>query len=231
VWFSDPVQRLRSILSASGKAGWMFYLFIRTSIRVVLFRYFRVRVIGREHLETSGPLIIAPSHRSNLDAPLTGGVLDFRPHSLSKESLFENPILAWIITALGSFPVKRGTADREAMRAAEKMLSDGESLLVFPEGTRQSGAEIGEIYDGTAYLAARGGAAVIPLGISGTEGALPPGAKFPRRSTVTVVIGPPISPPSSEGRVRRKDLGAFTDQLSAGLQAALDEANRDAASR
>ena len=222
---------LRSIFSASGRAGWLFYLFIRTSIRIFLFRYFRVRVVGREHLKTAGPLIIAPSHRSNLDAPLTGGVLDVRPHSLSKESLFKNPILAWIITALGSFPVKRGTADRESMRLAEKMLANGETLLVFPEGTRQSGPQIADIFDGTAYLAARGGASVIPLGISGTEDALPPGTKFPRRSTVTVVIGSPIPPPANEGRVRRRDLGSFTEQLSAGLQAALDEANRDAASR
>ncbi len=209
----------------------MAYLAIRTGIRLILFRYFRVRIVGREHLSTRGPVILAPSHRSNLDAPLSGAVPDWRARSLSKESLFSNPVLAWIITSLGSFPVKRGSADREAMRAAETLLAEGESLLVFPEGTRQSGPKIGEVFDGTAYLAARGHAPVIPIGIAGTEAAMPPGAKFPRRSTVTIVIGAPIDPPSSEGRVRRKDLGVFTEVLTAALQSALDEAAADAASR
>ena len=89
------------MLSASGKAGWYAYLLIRVTIRLVLFRYFRVNIIGRENLVTSGAVILAPSHRSNLDAPLCGAAPDWRPRSLSKESLFKNPVLAWVITALG----------------------------------------------------------------------------------------------------------------------------------
>jgi len=219
------------MLSASGKAGWYAYLFIRTTIRLVLFRYFRVNIIGKENLVRTGPVIVAPSHRSNLDAPLCGAVPDWRPRSLSKESLFKNPILSWIITALGSFPVKRGTADREAMRTAEKLLNDGEAVLVFPEGTRQSGPAIGEVFDGTAYLAAKGGASIIPIGIAGTEDSMPPGAKFPRRAKVSIVVGKPIAPPANEGRVRRKELSTFTELLTERLQAALDEANADVASR
>lgn len=231
MWFSDRVQRLRSFLSASGTAGWYAYLAIRTTIRVVLHRYFRVRVIGREHLAIDRPVILAPSHRSNLDAPLAGAVPDFRPRSLSKESLFSNPVLAWIITALGSFPVKRGTADREALRTAEQLLRSGESLLVFPEGTRQHGDEIGEIFDGTAYLAAKGDAPVIPIGIHGTEAAMPPGARFPRRSTVTIVVGAPIPPPASEGRIRRKELAEHTSLIRSELQRVFDEARVDATTR
>ncbi len=231
MWFSEPVRRLQNLFSASGKAGWYAYLFIRTSIRLVLFRYFRVNIIGKENLVKTGPIIIAPSHRSNLDAPLCGAVPDRRPRSLSKESLFKNPVLAWIVTSLGSFPVKRGTADREAMRTAEKLLNEGESLLVFPEGTRQSGPSIAEVFDGTAYLAAKSGAPIIPIGIAGTEDSMPPGAKFPRRTKVSIVVGEPIAPPANEGRVRRKELTAFTELLTERLQMALDEANSDAASR
>ena len=231
MWFSEAVQRVRAVFSASGKAGWYAYLAIRTSIRVVVYRYFRVRVIGREHLDTDAGVIVAPSHRSNLDAPLLGAAPNWRPRSLSKESLFKNPVLAWIITALGSFPVKRGVADREAMRTAARLLADGESVLVFPEGTRQSGDRIGEIFDGTAYLAAKAGVAVIPIGIVGTEDAMPPGARFPRRSTVTIVVGVPIAAPESEGRVRRNDLKAFTDRLRTDLQDCLDRAKADVANR
>jgi len=219
------------MLSANGTAGWYFYVFIRTTIRSVLHRYFRVRIIGRENLDTPGPVIIAPSHRSNLDAPMLGAVPDWRVRSLSKESLFNNPVFAWIIMSLGSFPVKRGAADREAMRTAAELLTAGESLLVFPEGTRQSGNQIAEVFDGTAYLAAKGRASIVPVAIAGTEDAMPPGAKFPRRTTVTIVIGEPISAPVSEGRVKRSELAALTLRLKAALQEAFDTAVDDASSR
>jgi len=174
---------------------------------------------------------LAPSHRSNLDAPMLGAVPDWRVRSLSKESLFKNPVLAWIVISLGSFPVRRGAADREAMRTAAKLLAGGESLLVFPEGTRQSGNQIADVFDGTSYLAAKGGAPIIPVAIAGTEDAMPPGAKLPRRSTVTIVIGEPIPAPVSEGRVKRSELAALTQRLKSELQAAFDTAVADASSR
>jgi len=133
--------------------------------------------------------------------------------------------------SLGSFPVKRGAADREAMRTAAELLTAGESLLVFPEGTRQSGNQIAEVFDGTAYLAAKGRASIVPVAIAGTEDAMPPGAKFPRRTTVTIVIGEPISAPVSEGRVKRSELAALTLRLKAALQEAFDTAVDDASSR
>ncbi len=178
-------------------------------------------------------MIVAPTHRSNLDAPLLGAIPNWRPRSLAKESLFGNPVLGWIITALGSFPITRGAADREAMRTAEKLLDDGERVLVFPEGTRQSGPAIAELKDGTAYLAARTGATVVPIGLSGTEAAMPPGAKRPRRSVVTIVVGEPMAPPSNPdgGRVKREQLRTFTAELQQTLQALMDAAVEDASSR
>jgi 1-acyl-sn-glycerol-3-phosphate acyltransferase len=225
------VNRIKTLLSAQGRAGWWFYLFIRVMIRNVLYRYFRVNIIGRENLDVGTPAILAPTHRSNLDAPMLGAAPQWRPRSLAKESLFKNPALGWAITALGSFPVKRGSADREAMRTAEQMLADGHRVLVFPEGTRQSGDAVGDIFDGTAFMAARAGAIVVPVGIAGTEAALPPGAKFPRRSKVTFVIGEPLMPPTSEGRVKRSEVAAFSVELRDALQVVMDAALADVASR
>ncbi|MCB0991598.1 MAG: lysophospholipid acyltransferase family protein [Acidimicrobiales bacterium] len=227
------MNRIRRFMSAKGKAGWWFYLFIRTSIRRVLYPYFRVRVVGREHLDAATPLIVAPTHRSNLDAPLLGAAPNWRCRSLSKESLFENAALGWVVTALGSFPVKRGSADREALRTAQQLLAEGERVLVFPEGTRQSGNNIGEIFDGTAYLASKSGARVVPIGIFGTEAALPSGAKRPRRSTVTIVVGEPMDPPINPdgGRVKREHLATFTAELRETLQSLMDAAIADSASR
>ena len=91
--------------------------------------------------------------------------------------------------SLGSFPVRRGEADLDAMRVAKEMLEAGECMLVFPEGSRQEGDSIGEIYDGTAWLASKAGTPVVPVGIAGTEVAMPTGSKFPSRVPVTVVVG------------------------------------------
>ena len=222
---------IRGLFSAKGRAGWWFYVFIRVSIRTALYPYFRVNIIGREHLDVGTPAIIAPTHRSNLDAPLLGAAPQWRCRSLSKESLFSNPVLGWIATALGSFPVKRGSADREAMRTAEDLLAQGERVLVFPEGTRQSGDDIAEIFDGTSFMALRAGATVVPVGIAGTEAAMPPGGKFPKRSTVSIVVGEPIELAAPEGRVKRKEVSAFTVQLRAALQDVMDRAVADVAAR
>ena len=78
--------------------------------------------------------------------------------------------------SLGSFPVRRGEADLDAMRVAKEMLEGGECMLVFPEGSRQEGDAIGEIYDGTAWLASMAKVPVVPVGIAGTEVAMPTGS-------------------------------------------------------
>ncbi len=227
---SDEIRR-HGFLSARGTVGHAVYLIIRLFTRTVMRWYLRVRVIGEENLNVDPPVILAPVHRSNLDAPLVGGIPDWQPRALSKESLFGNPILAWIITALGSFPVRREAADREAMKTAEGLLRAGEPLLVFPEGTRQSGREVGEVFDGTAYMAMRTGSPVIPVGVAGTDLSMPSGARFPRRSRVTVVIGEALTPPATTGRVRRREVKAFTAELSGALQRVQDLAWAEVDSR
>lgn len=199
----------------------------RALIRVFGHRYFRLTVVGGEHLDLPGPVILAPTHRSNLDSPLVATVGDRRARALAKESLFSNRFFAWYITCLGAFPVARGTADRDAMRAARTLLDSGEQLLVFPEGTRQVGDVVGELFDGTAYLASKTGAVVVPVGVAGTDAAMAPGDRFPRRKRVVIVVGEPLSPPGDGSRrVRRSDLAAHTAALRSALQDALDEARR-----
>ena len=203
------------------------HAFTRATIRALLVPWLRIRVRGREHLDRPGPLLLAPVHRSNLDSLLVAAMSNRRPRALAKESLFRFKPLAWYISALGAFPLKWGTADREAMRTARLVLDRGDPLLVFPEGTRQSGQAIGELYDGTMWLAVKCQAPVVPVGVAGTEQALGPGTRFPRRSRVAIVVGEPITVP--EGRVSRRALTELTDELRHRLQSANDQAHADAA--
>jgi len=215
---------------ATSRGGRLFYRLFHLFIRVVLFRYFRVRRRGAEHLATPGPLILAPVHRSNLDAPLVAGMASRSTRALGKESLFKAGPLGWIMCSLGGFPVHRGAADRQSMRVAEQLLADGAALFVFPEGSRQSGDEVADIFDGPAFLAARTGAKVVPIGIAGTEAAMPPGSRFPRRGRCAVVVGEPMDPPDTGGggRLSMSQRKAYTEALRANLQRVFDEAQAEA---
>jgi len=180
---------------------------------------FRPSVIGREHIPLSGPVLIAPIHRSNVDFAFTLFMSKRKVFFMAKDSLFRVPILAPLIRHLGAFPVRRGAADRDSMTLAEEVLRRGYALVLFPEGTRQEGREVKTLHDGAMFVAARTGAAVVPVGIGGSDRAMPKGAKLPRPAKIRIVIGAPIQPPVSEGRVVRSAVAAKSEELRAALEA------------
>jgi 1-acyl-sn-glycerol-3-phosphate acyltransferase len=215
----------RQVRARRTSAAWtapLVYGAVRGLVRVLLWPYFRTRTIGREHIPGDGPVILAPVHRSNLDSLMLAPLMRRQFRALAKESLFKMRPMAWVIASLGGFPVHRDTADRESMRIARELLNDGNVLLVFPEGKRHAGDEIGELFDGTAWLAAKTQSRVVPVGIAGTGEALPTGARFPRPTRVRMVVGPPIDPPESRGA--RSALRTWTEGLTDALQAAQNEA-------
>jgi len=206
----------------STRLGRLFYFVVRGLVRLLLVRWLRLRVSGAERLHVEGPVILAPVHRSNLDAPLVAAVSKRRIRALGKESLFATTPGAWVNSALGAIPVSRAHADREAMRAAREAISAGEMMIVFPEGMRGSGPTVQGVFDGTVYLANKTAAPIIPIGIAGTEQAMGPGAKRITRTRCALVVGEPIAVPTQ--RLSRPALSAFSEQLAAALQEAFDEA-------
>ena len=199
------------------------YRTVRSLVRFLLWPYFRTRVSGREHIPTDGPVILAPVHRSNLDSLMLSPLTRRRLRALAKESLFKSSPMAWLMASLGAFPVRRDSADRESMRVAREMLANDGLLLVFPEGTRHEGDRVAELFDGTAWLAAKTGSRVVPVGIFGTGDAMPTGARLPRPTRVRMVVGPAIDPP--EPKAARSTLRAWTQDLTDALQAAQDAAS------
>lgn len=206
----------------ASRTGGAFYGVVVRLVRLLVLPYLRVRREGAEHLAIEGPVILAPVHRSNLDSVLVAGVARRRIRALGKESLFTHPVFAWVNAALGAIPVRRGQADRQAMKAAQDIISSGEMMIVFPEGTRQSGPRVDGVFDGTSYLAQKTGAPIIPIGIGGTEAAMGSGSKGIKRVRCSVVVGEPIRPP--EGRMSRPQLSAFSETVSAELQRVFDRA-------
>ena len=130
-------RQKRALRVSSSFTGRLFRKLVWYFIRIFLYPYFRVRGSNQHVLNTPGPVILAPVHRSNLDAPLLVVQTPRMIHALAKESLFSGGLISWIMAALGGVPVNRGAADRDALKAAESLLESGSSIIVFPEGTRQ----------------------------------------------------------------------------------------------
>lgn len=203
-----------------------FYGVVRGFIVVVGRLWLRLEVHGAENIPADGAFIVSPIHRSNLDTPILGAITHRRMRYMGKESLWRSRFGGWFLTALGGFPVERGTADREALRASVTVLERGEPLVMFPEGTRQSGPEIAEMFDGPAYLACRAGVPIVPVGLGGTERAMPKGARFLHPAKVVIVIGQPLQPPppKESGRTSRRAVRELTGDLGQAIQALFDEA-------
>jgi 1-acyl-sn-glycerol-3-phosphate acyltransferase len=206
----------------------IFWRTVRTVVVAFCAVIFRVRLIGRDRVPTSGAYVIAPSHRSILDVPFSAFVTRRRIRFLAKQELFSSRIGSALFLRLGGIPVKRGTTDRTALRACDAVLVDGDPLAIFPEGTRRHGPELGDLFHGVAYLALKRGVPILPVGIGGSEEILPSGQVRPRLHRVVVVIGEPIVADASASARRRSDVAALTATLATCLQGCFDEARRQA---
>lgn len=129
--------------------------------------FFGWRVEGRDNLPAEGGAILCSNHISWWDPPLVGCVVKRRVHFMAKEELFKIPILGSILPALGAFPVRRGTPDRSAIRQALRVLKDGQVLGIFPEGTRSKTGRLQKAEPGTALLAIKSQAPLVPVAILG----------------------------------------------------------------
>ena len=149
---------------------------------------------------------------------------------MGKDSLWKVPLFGRFLSALGGFPVTRGSADLEALKRCIGVLRNGEPLVLFPEGTRHHGPIITELFDGAAFVAAKAEVQVVPVAIAGTEESMSKGKKGIGRARCTVVIGRPIGYPTS-GRQGREQMAMLTGRLQGELQTLFDEANRRVAQR
>ena len=206
----------------------LFYRFARRLVWVLIKIWFRPSIEGPGRIPDTGPALIAPVHRSNLDFAFAILCSKRKLFFMAKDNLWQSKILGWLLITLGAFPVHREAADRSALAHAESVLAAGEVLVLFPEGTRMEGPTVGEVLEGAGFLSARSGAPVLPVGLAGTERAMPKGAKIPRPTKVRVVLGELIPAPerSEKGRVPRSAIHAQTEAIRSGIQAAFDQARQ-----
>lgn len=183
----------------------------------------RVRLEGDvAGIPPTGPVILASNHVSNLDGVVLGAwlvpVIPRRIHMLGKKEMFDWPVIGWIARNGGVHPVDRGGADVEAFRLAQRILDEGQVLLIFPEGTRSPDGRLQPARDGLSMLALRTGAPIVPIGVADSDRVWPRGQKLPRPrpgTRVTVTIGSPfrLADELPAGLDRKTAKGLATDLI------------------
>jgi 1-acyl-sn-glycerol-3-phosphate acyltransferase len=169
-----------------------FYWCCTYALRAVLVVVGRWKATGRERIPAEGALIVVSNHLHNADPPiLAAGIARRRVRFMAKVELFKYPF-GVIPRLYGAFPVRRFDADLAAMLNAERILKRGEVLGMFPEGTRSRSGFLGNPHPGTAVIALRSGATVLPCAMIGTEQLRNP-LNVLRKPRISVAIGTPIT--------------------------------------
>nr|WP_297173942.1 lysophospholipid acyltransferase family protein [uncultured Agathobaculum sp.] len=176
---------------------WMQWIAVPI-VALVFHIYFGYKVIGRENIPAGG-CVVCPNHVQLSDPPFAAVALGQGTplRLMAKKELFRNRVFAWLIGALGAFPIDREGADITAIKTALGCVREGHKLIIFPQGTRD--AAEGETKKGAAMLAVKTRAPILPMYIS-------EGKRF--RCRAWVVIGKPFMPDAKE-----KDYSVIADDI------------------
>jgi len=163
----------------------------------------KVNAAGLERIPKHGGLVFVANHRSMMDIPVLTAYLPGSVRFLAKQSLFRVPFIGWHLRFGGHVPVVRHDqrAAVKALRQARQIVAEGASVLVFAEGSRGEGDDLGMFKAGAAHIALRSRATVVPVGLRGTQ-ALPAGRETPDR--VAAGQGPGAERSSFARRRRRR---------------------------
>jgi 1-acyl-sn-glycerol-3-phosphate acyltransferase len=183
-------------------------------LRLVFRLVMKMEARGIENFPLDGPVVIACNHVTNFDVFPMQFSLPRPIFFMAKAELFEFPVMDVALRDLGAFPVYRGEKDAWAMGHARKVLEHGQTLGMFPEGTRNKSKGLGIAKTGTARLAIETNCPVVPMVVTGTDAFF---KRFPRRANVTVKLLPPLLPNPGETPL------ALTDRLMFSIAAALPE--------
>ena len=187
-----------------------YWLNIRTWVTLVMVWAARLKVEGLDNVPKSGPAILVSNHFNLGDPPVITYVMPRRVVWMAKQELFDTPVIGWLFRAFGLIPVRRFEGDLKALRKAQGALKRGHVLGMFPEGTRSAGKGLGEGEPGTAFIALRTGAPIVPVAIWGTENIkLPRDAFRFHGSRICVRFGEPFTLPDTK-RVTKEQVADGT---------------------
>jgi 1-acyl-sn-glycerol-3-phosphate acyltransferase len=202
----------------------LFYRFAKLVIGLILLVWTRKEVVGLKNVPKRGPVILASNHVNLLDPPLLAVVLPRRIVYMGKIELWRTPVIGPLYTLAGFIPVRRFEGDLPALRKAEKTLRQNQVLGMFPEGTRSRKPGLGKGQPGTAIIALRSGAPIVPVAVTGTEGVAVPRSFF-RITRVRVAFGKPFELPKDR-RLNTELVEKCTERIMKEIAALLPEGYR-----
>ncbi|MGD1862270.1 MAG: lysophospholipid acyltransferase family protein [Leptolyngbyaceae cyanobacterium] len=179
---------------------WLYYLFKWTVVNPTFRLYFQGRTAGVNQVPRQGPLVIVANHGSDFDPPLLSNCMRRPVSFMAKAELFKVPVLAPAIQLYGAYPVKRGSGDRGAIRAAIQQLDQGWAVGVFLQGTRTADGRIPQPKLGAALIAAKAQVPLLPVSLWGTHRIFAKGTNVPRAVPLTVRVGPLVPPPPTSDK-------------------------------
>ncbi len=167
-WFLYPIGKL--------VLGILFTLFGPTVVR------------GRKNVPRKGGLLVLANHTSDADPPLMGLATPRPVYFMAKHELFGIPVLGALMRWYRAFPIRRGTADRAALRRAIELLQNGQCVVMFPEGECSETGRLLRILPGAALVIRQSGAPVICCGIRNNRRLLPYGKLIPRPAFAVIRV-------------------------------------------
>lgn len=195
---------------------------VRALVRGILL--WRWQLTGKGNFPRSGPAIACSNHVGNLDPPLVPGFLPRGDTwSMAKAEHFQKPFRRWLFSSYHAFPVVRHSADRQAIRRAMNLLTDGHVLVLYPEGTRIVEGGLHRPEAGAGFLAQLSQAPVVPIGLVGTREVMPKGKILPRPHPIQMHIGRPFRVPAKTADGKRIDNRAAADAIMLSIAELLPE--------
>ena len=203
----------------------LFYQIAKLTVKVILFLFTSCRVKGLKNIPKTGPLLIVSNHLSLADPPLVSVSIKRETTFMAKEELFSTWLTNYFIRSFGAFPVRRDRLDRTTLRDAERVLSEGKILVMFPEATRSKTGGLQKAFPGAAMIALRNGAPIIPVAVTGTE-TIHGFSWIFHRPRVILTVGQPFNLPVKKGKTSREHIAKCADLMMEHIAEILPESYR-----
>jgi 1-acyl-sn-glycerol-3-phosphate acyltransferase len=198
----------------------LYHMLKWSVVSPLLHTYFRGRIHNADRAPRSGKLLVVSNHASDFDPLLVANCINRPIAFMAKEELFQVPVLKHAMSLYGAYPVRRGSADRTAMKSAIIALEAGWATGVFLDGTRTIDGRIHSPKLGAAWIAAQTQTPILPVCLWGNDSIFRKGSPLPRSVPLTIRMGELILPPE---RTDRALLEATTQQCAAVINGLHDQ--------